>query len=76
MVDKMKGDGGDSQSCELLIRNAYVITMDAERTKYPKGAVAVDGQNIVAVGSEIEIVQRFKPLRIIDAGVGQCIRGT
>lgn len=70
MVDIMKGDGDGSQFCELLIRNAYVITMDAERTKYPQGAVAVDGRNIVAVGSESEITHKFKPLRIIDAGGG------
>ncbi len=41
--------------CDLLIRNAYVLTMDAKGTAYPDGAIAVDGRNIVAVGKEAEI---------------------
>ncbi len=55
------------QKCDLLIRNGYVITMDPERSKHPNGAVAVDGNTIVAVGPEQEITTRYSPLRGIDA---------
>ncbi len=56
------------QTCDLLIRNAYVLTMDSNRTKYSTGAVAIDGRTIAAVGPESDIAPRFKPLRVIDAG--------
>jgi 5-methylthioadenosine/S-adenosylhomocysteine deaminase len=54
--------------CDLLIRNAYVLTMDDKGTAYPDGAVAVDGRNILAVGTEAEVTRKVAPLRIIDAG--------
>src|SRR6266705_2853574 len=53
--------------CDLLIRNAYVATVDAERTVYPTGAIAIDGHDIVAVGCERDVVPRFAPRRVIDA---------
>ena len=59
---------GSPQKCDLLIRNGYVITMDPERSKHPKGAVAVDGNTIVAVGPEEEVTASYSPLRVIDAG--------
>ncbi len=55
-------------ACDLLIRNAYVVTMDAKRSKFPAGAVAIDGRTIVAVGAESEVAPRFAPRRVIDAG--------
>jgi len=54
--------------CDLLIRNGYVVTVDAAGTVYPTGAIAVDGRNILAVGREGELSRRFAPRRIIDAG--------
>jgi 5-methylthioadenosine/S-adenosylhomocysteine deaminase len=54
--------------CDLLIRNAYVVTADAERRKYPNGAIAIIGRDIVAVGPEGEVIPLFAPRRIIDAG--------
>src|SRR5712664_647697 len=54
--------------CDLLIRNAYVLTMDAKGTAYPDGAIAVDGRKILAVGPEAEVTRKVAPLRIIDAG--------
>src|SRR5260221_644539 len=54
--------------CDLLIRNAYVLTMDAKGTAYPDGAIAVDGRKILTVGPEAEVTRKVAPLRIIDAG--------
>jgi cytosine/adenosine deaminase-related metal-dependent hydrolase len=54
-------------SCDLLVRNAYVLTIDRERRVYPEGAVAISGREIAAVGPERELVPRFRPKRTIDA---------
>jgi len=56
------------RDCDLLIRNAYVATVDAERTVYRTGAIAIGGRDIVAVGPERDVVSRFAPRRVIDAG--------
>lgn len=37
-------------SCDLLLTNATVVTMDAEYTLHTPGAVAITGDKIVAVG--------------------------
>lgn len=57
------------EKVDILLVNAFVLTMDAERTQYPSGAVAVQGDKIVAVGSEAEIKSRF------DAAVVEDCRG-
>ena len=68
MKDDSRADKGEVQTCDLLIRNGYVITMDAEGKKYNKGEVAINGRNIVAVGAENEIAPKFRPIRVLDAG--------
>jgi 5-methylthioadenosine/S-adenosylhomocysteine deaminase len=55
--------------CDLLVRNAFVITLDEQRRMYPKGAVAITGRRIVAVGSDAE-VGAYTAGRTIDAGGG------
>ena len=56
------------QDCDILVRNGFVITVDAARTVYPAGAVAILGRDIVAVGPEREVAARFKGRRVLDAG--------
>ena len=56
-----------ARACDLLVRNAFILTMDAQRSKYPDGAIAVDGRNIVAIGSDSEVTARLRPRRVIDA---------
>ena len=58
---------GAGEECDLLIRNGYVITMDGNRTVYARGAVAVSGRLIAAVGSEPDVLARYTGRRIIDA---------
>ena len=43
----------------ILIKNAYVITIDPERRIFEKGAVAIDGQHIEAVGKSDELVNNY-----------------
>jgi len=56
--------------CDLIVRNAYVITMNTHRDVFPSGAIAIQGNEIVAVGPESGIRERYDPLREIDAQGG------
>ena len=58
------------ERCDLLVRNGYIITMDADNSKHPDGAIAIRGRDIVAVGPEAEVTSKFKPLRTLDARGG------
>ncbi|HJN40442.1 MAG TPA: amidohydrolase family protein [Chloroflexota bacterium] len=68
MNDGKKDREAGAETCDLLIRNAYIITMDSRRATYPKGAMAIEGRTILSVGPEEEITPRYEPLRVIDAG--------
>src|SRR5262245_20916292 len=39
-------------SCDLLLTNATVLTMDPQFTRYEEGSVAVTGDSIAAVGDD------------------------
>src|SRR5215213_1965757 len=54
-------------ACDLVIRNACVLTMDARRTIIPSGAIAVRGHSIVAVGPDAEIARSWHAPNVIDA---------
>ena len=65
-VDK-RGDGRKPNACDLVVRNAYVLTLNAERTIYASGAIAITGNSIVAVGPEREVLAAYRGNRVIDA---------
>ena len=48
------------ETCDLLIRNGYVLTLDDARAVYPTGAVAIRGNRIVAVGPDREVARRSR----------------
>ena len=52
---------------DILVRNAYVVTMDPARRVYPNGAMAVRAGTIVAVGPNREVAPTFRSARTIDA---------
>ena len=55
-------------TADLIIHGGYVITMEGEGTGViPRGAVAVHGNRILAVGPEEEILKLYKAHRYIDA---------
>ena len=56
--------------CDLLIRNAYVVSMDERRRIFPNGAIAIEGRNIVAVGPDRQIAPAYAPRRTLDARGG------
>ena len=56
--------------CDLMIENGCILTVDGKRTIYPRGAIAISGSDIVAVGTMAAIKQAWRPLRTIDARGG------
>lgn len=59
-----------TRECDLLIVNGCVLSMDAKRTVYPNGAVAITGRDIVGVGREKDVATAFRGKRVIDADGG------
>ena len=58
------------QDCDILVRNAYVLTMDAQRSVHPSGAIALRGHTVVAVGPEARVLGAWRSARILDAQGG------
>jgi 5-methylthioadenosine/S-adenosylhomocysteine deaminase len=56
----------------LIVAGGDVVTMDRERHVLSPGAVAVDGVNIVAVGTPEDVARRFTAAETIDAS-GQVV---
>ena len=56
--------------CELIIGNAYIITMDDSRRIFANGAIAVGRARILAVGSCQAILDRYESEQFIDADGG------
>ena len=52
---------------DLIVQNGTVVTMDANRRVIENGAVAVDKDKIVAVGTAAEISQKFRAKQTINA---------
>src|SRR5918998_1403266 len=61
------GADGGPRRCDLLVRNAHVLTLDERRTVFLHGAVAIDGRDIAAVGPEREVLSTHAADRVIDA---------
>ena len=53
--------------CDILICNGQIVTMDAARTIYSSGAVAITGSRILEVGADTDLRQRFDAGETIDA---------
>ena len=59
-----------AESCDILVTNACVLTLDAKRTIYANGAVAIRGRDIVGVGPSARLSAAYTPARTIDAQGG------
>ena len=55
------------QLIDLLIVRGTLITVDPERRVIEDGAIAVDGDRILAIGSSAELQQRYTARKTIDA---------
>jgi len=63
------------QPVDLVVRNGTVVTVDGTRRVIPRGAVAVDGGRIAAVGTEAEVDAGFRAKELLDARGGIVMPG-
>jgi 5-methylthioadenosine/S-adenosylhomocysteine deaminase len=61
-----------AKQAAATIVTGTIVTMDSARTIYDDGAVAIDGDRILAVGARAEIVARYQAPQTID-GRGKLI---
>lgn len=57
-----------TQTVDIILTNAIVLTMDEKLTQYEPGAVAVQGDQIVAVGAEADLVKAYDAKEHMDCG--------
>jgi 5-methylthioadenosine/S-adenosylhomocysteine deaminase len=55
-----------TEKADLLLVNALVLCMDEEMHQYEPGAVVIRGENILAVGSELDLKNDFSAAQTID----------
>jgi 5-methylthioadenosine/S-adenosylhomocysteine deaminase len=55
------------KTVDLIVRNGTVVTMDATKRVIENGAVAVDKDSIVSVGTAAEISRKFTSRQVINA---------
>src|SRR5215211_5496379 len=55
-----------SGQVDTILTNGFVITMDNEFTLYPRGAVAISGDSILAVGHAADIAARYHAAEVVD----------
>jgi 5-methylthioadenosine/S-adenosylhomocysteine deaminase len=57
-----------TQSCEILFTNAIVLTMDEKYSIFEPGAVAIQGDTILAAGPEASVRSQYQAEETIDCG--------
>ncbi len=53
---------------DILLTNGIILTMDENLTQYACGAIAIQGDQILAVGDEKQILERYESPTTIDCG--------
>lgn len=66
LMSSAVGSVSAAEHADLIITNAYVLTMDSERTTYKNGVIVVQGSEIVAVGGQ-ELLAQYQAENIINA---------
>lgn len=57
----------NKRTCDILIYNGQILTMDPDRRIYRPGAVAIAGSRILEVGVDADLQQSFDARKKIDA---------
>jgi 5-methylthioadenosine/S-adenosylhomocysteine deaminase len=57
-----------SETCEILLSNAIVLTMGENYAMYEPGAVAIQGDKILAVGPDAHLRSQYQAGEMIDCG--------
>jgi 5-methylthioadenosine/S-adenosylhomocysteine deaminase len=53
-------------NADIILKNAILLTMDANMTRYEPGAIAIQADHILAVGDESDICDQFSSTQTID----------
>lgn len=61
-----------AREVELLLTGGFVVTMDDDLTAFPNGALAIDGDSIVALGPAEELAKQIDAAQTVDC-TGQVI---
>jgi len=56
------------QTLTTILKNAIVLTMNQDYEIFEPGAIAIDGDTIVAVGSQEDILSNYQATEMIDCG--------
>lgn len=56
------------ETVDTILKNAFVVTMDESYRLFPRGALAIRGPSIAAVGDEDEVLRRVAAADVIDCG--------
>ena len=54
------------EQADLILVNAFILTMDSTLSQFSNGAIAIQGQKILAVGPEADIRSRYTASNVID----------
>lgn len=57
-----------TNTADVLFTNAHILTMDEDFTQYRRGALAVKGDSILAIGPEDEIKAQYDAPQVVDCG--------
>ena len=55
-----------TRQVSTIFKNAFVLTMDETLTQFSPGAVAIQGDHIVAVGMEEDITKEYSAAEVVD----------
>jgi 5-methylthioadenosine/S-adenosylhomocysteine deaminase len=57
-----------NQPADILLTNATVLTMDEALNQYEPGAIAIQGETILAIGTESALRAQYAPKEVLDCG--------
>src|SRR5690349_1105867 len=60
---------------DLVVRGGTVVTMDPARNVHAPGAVAIRGEQIIAIGPEADITADYEGAKTLDAKGGLIVPG-
>lgn len=55
------------KTCDTLVRNAVILTLDNEQRVFAQGSIAILGDRIIGLGSTDELDQQFQARTVIEA---------
>ena len=57
----------DLKEVNIIITNGIIVTVDSAGTVFPNGSIAIDGDKIIAIGKNEEILNKYRAKTTIDA---------